>query len=412
MNRKEALEILGFSPSDNPSKYEIRKAYRKLALKYHTDKHSNASKDVQKQNEEKFKELGAAYNLLTGKGTEKVTKLTDENEDLEFYLYTALFNQDTTFLKKLFSKFKSSKDEKFGDYINEIRLEKISPLAIALMEAQDSQDFSLLNLLLENGANPNIKVYYDQTSLGFSMVFEDSGIVELLLKHGADPNMKNRDGNTPLFVASGYGYYETVEVLLKYSASLSVQDKYGKVPLHEASSRGHYEIVELLLKRGAGKESECVNNALLAVVEYHKHGYKKEKTVELPLKYGANPNEKDYHMRFIECTPYFTNNGIINCIKTLVLSYGSDDKVKKLMAEYGGVDRRYLRDQTILACSCLIATGLSILYVASPWCYVPTAVFALAACFFIKMLCMPHFSQKQKSLLLNLLKLALKKLLG
>ena len=116
MNRKEALEILGFSPSDNPSKYEIRKAYRKLALKYHTDKHSNASKDVQKQNEEKFKELGAAYNLLTGKGTEKVTKLTDENldainssEDLEFYLYTALFNQDTTFLKKLFSSPKTGR---------------------------------------------------------------------------------------------------------------------------------------------------------------------------------------------------------------------------------------------------------------------------------------------------------------
>ncbi|GFS98995.1 uncharacterized protein NPIL_515341 [Nephila pilipes] len=54
------------------------------------------------------------------------------------------------------------------------------------------------------------------------------------------------------------------------------------------------------------------------------------------------------------------------------------------MAEYGGVDRRYLDDQTILACSCLIATGLSILYVASPWCYVTAAVFALAAYFFIK----------------------------
>ncbi|MGL9779522.1 MAG: ankyrin repeat domain-containing protein [Wolbachia sp.] len=361
MNRKEALEILGFSPSDNPSEYEIRKVYRKLALEYHPDKHPDKSKDAQKQNEGKFKELGAAYSLLTGKGTEEVTKLTDENldeinssEDLMFYLYTALFNQDTTSLKKLFSKFKSSKDEKFGDYINEIRFEKFSLLAIALMKAKDLQDFRLLNLLLENGANPNIKVYYDQTSLDFFMVLADSGIVELLLKHGADPDMKNTYGNTPLFEASRRGYYETVEVLLKH---------------------------------GAGKESECVNNALLEVMKYYEYGYekeKKEKTVELLLKYGANPNEKNYHMRFIEYTPYFANNGIINCIKTLVLPYGSDDKVKKLMAEYGGVDRRYLRDQTILACSCLIATGLSILYVASPWCYVPTAVFALAACFFIK----------------------------
>ncbi|WP_375315889.1 ankyrin repeat domain-containing protein [Wolbachia endosymbiont (group A) of Colletes cunicularius] len=391
MNRKEALKILSFSPSDNPSEYEIRKAYRKLALEYHPDKHSSASEGVKKQNEEKFKELGVAYNLFTGKDTEEVTKLTDENldeinspEDLKFYLYTALLKQDIAFLKKLFSKFKSNKDGKFGDYVNEMYLESYSPLSIALSNARDLEDFRLLNLLLTNGANPDIKIFREYTSLHFIGILERSEIVELLLKHGANPDIKNKQSETPLIRASNRGYYETVEILLKYSASLSVQNKYGEVPLHKASSRGHYKIVELLLKRGAGKESECVNDALLAAVEYHEHGYEKEKTVELLLKYGANPNEKNYHMRFIECTPYFANNDIINCIKTLVLPYGSNDKVKKLMAEYGGVDRRYLRDQTILACSCLIATGLSILYVASPWCYVPTAVFALAACFFIK----------------------------
>ncbi|MFP3021054.1 MAG: ankyrin repeat domain-containing protein [Wolbachia sp.] len=391
MNRKEALEILGFSEGDNPSEREITIAYRKLAFEYHPDKHSGESKDVQKQNEEKFKELGAAYNLFTGKGTEEVTKLTDENldeinspEDLKFYLYTALFEKDIAFLEKLFSKFKSSKDGRFGDYVNEMYLGSRLPLSIALFDAIDLEDFRLLNLLLTNGANPNIKIFHEDTSLHFTGILERSEIVELLLQHGANPDIKNKRSETPLIRASICGYYETVEILLKYSASLSVQNKYGKVPLREASSRGYYKIVELLLKRGAGKESECVNNALLAAVGYHEHGYEKEKTVELLLKYGANPNEKNYHMRFIERTPYFANNGIINCIKTLVLPYGSNDKVKKLMAEYGGVDRRYLRDQTILACSCLIATGLSILYVASPWCYVPTAVFALAACFFIK----------------------------
>lgn len=361
MKRKEALEILGLNPSDNLSEWEIKRAYKELALQYHPDKHSNASEDVQKQNEEKFKELGAAYNLLTGKGIEEVTKLTDENldkinspEDLKFYFYIALHKQDIAFLTKLFSKFKSSKDGKFGDYVNEMYRESSLPLFTALSHARCHEDFRLLNLLLENGANPNIKVYHDLAWLDFFTFRESSGIVELMLKHGADPDMKNRNGNTPLFVASDNGYYETVEILLKYRASLSVQNKCGK------------------------------NNALLAAVKYHEHGYEKEKTVELLLKYGANPNEKNHHTRFIECTPYFANNGIINCIKTLVLPYGSNDKVKKLMAEYGGVDRRYLCNQTILACSCLIATGLSILYVASPWCYVPTAVFALAACFFIK----------------------------
>jgi|GEM_PF-4899667 len=416
MNREEALKILGFSEDANPSECEIRQAYRKLALQYHPDKHSDASKNVQEQNEEKFKELGAAYQSFTGKDTKEVTNLTDENldeihsiADLKFYLYEAISEGNTAFLKKLFSKFKSSKDGKFGDYINEMHYENYLPLTIALFDARDSGDFSLLNLLLTNGANPNIKVFYDKTPLYCIGILEDSRIVELLLKHGANPNVKGWSGDTPLIVASDHGYYETVKILLKYKADLNIQDKYGETPLSEASSRGHYKIVELLLKHGAGKESESVNKALLAAVQFHKHGHDKEKTVELLLKYGANPNEKNYHMRLIERAPYFANSGIINCIKTIVLPYGSNDKVKKLMAEYGGVDRCYLRDQTILTCCCLIVASATLFSMLLLGVIYRQRYLHLPHVFSLKMPYRPHFSQKQKNLLLSLLKLLLKK---
>ncbi|MGL9688691.1 MAG: DnaJ domain-containing protein [Wolbachia sp.] len=119
MKGEEALKILGFSEGANPNdEYEIRKAYRKLALKYHPDRYSGASRDVQKQNKEKFKELDAAYKFFTGEDAREVTNLINKNlddirspEDLKFYLYKALCNQDIAFLKKLFSKFKSSKVE-------------------------------------------------------------------------------------------------------------------------------------------------------------------------------------------------------------------------------------------------------------------------------------------------------------
>ncbi|AZU37192.1 hypothetical protein BBB02_00925 [Wolbachia endosymbiont of Bemisia tabaci] len=39
MNKNEALKILGFSDSANPNKRQITIEYRKLALKYHPDKH-------------------------------------------------------------------------------------------------------------------------------------------------------------------------------------------------------------------------------------------------------------------------------------------------------------------------------------------------------------------------------------
>ncbi|MGL9757967.1 MAG: ankyrin repeat domain-containing protein [Wolbachia sp.] len=401
IDRGEALKILGFQSSDAPSEQEIKIAYKKLAFQYHPDKHSEAAK---KQNEEKFNQLGIAYKCLTEKSIEGVTNLTDENlnginspGDLRFYLYRALYDQDIAFLKKLFSKFKSIKDERFGDYINEMHLGSLLPLSVALYEAKDYGDFDLLHLLLINGANPNIEVFYSITPLHHTGILENGKIVELLLKYGANPNVKDGLCETPLIKASDYGYYETVEILLKYNADFNIQDEHGNTILHKASSRGNYKIVELLLKYGAGKESKIINSALLAAVSDCEYGYKKEKTVELLLKYGADPNQKVNGSRVIEYAPYFINNGVMNWIKTLTLPYGSNDKVKGLMAEYGGVDRRYLRDQTILTCCCLIVASATFFSIASPLRYVPTAIFALAECFFIKNAVHAAFFAKEPS---------------
>lgn len=58
MAQKDYYDILGISK--NASEDEIKKAYRKLAMKYHPD-HSNGSKE----NEEKFKEISEAYAVLS-----------------------------------------------------------------------------------------------------------------------------------------------------------------------------------------------------------------------------------------------------------------------------------------------------------------------------------------------------------
>ena len=64
MSNTDYYDILGVSK--NTDEKEIKKAYRKLALKYHPDR--NKSKDA----EEKFKEISTAYAVLSNSEKRKV----------------------------------------------------------------------------------------------------------------------------------------------------------------------------------------------------------------------------------------------------------------------------------------------------------------------------------------------------
>ena len=58
MNKRDYYDVLGLQK--NASSQEIKKAYRKLAVKYHPDKNPD-NKDA----EEKFKEAAEAYSVLS-----------------------------------------------------------------------------------------------------------------------------------------------------------------------------------------------------------------------------------------------------------------------------------------------------------------------------------------------------------
>lgn len=63
--RKDYYKILGVSKTADEC--EMKKAYRKEALKHHPDRHSSADDTVKKEEEIKFKEVGEAYSVLSDK---------------------------------------------------------------------------------------------------------------------------------------------------------------------------------------------------------------------------------------------------------------------------------------------------------------------------------------------------------
>ncbi len=120
----------------------------------------------------------------------------------------------------------------------------------------------LTRMCLAEGADPNGRgLELDTPLMEACQDEEDFDIVALLIEGGADPNLQDVDGYTALMFATSASSTRTVKLLLDHGANISLK-VHGKDPRGEGEDEGYtallfacrngdVDIVKLLMERGA-----------------------------------------------------------------------------------------------------------------------------------------------------------------
>ncbi len=165
-----------------------------------------------------------------------------------------------------------------------------SPLHLAIL----NHHAQIIRQLLNQGADPNAINDDGNTPLLLASESGDRHIVRLLLDKGADPNLRDKSDNSVLHLAIGKGYEPVVAMLLNQEADPNAINDDGNTPLLLASESGYQHIVGLLLNKGA--DPNLGTDGCLPLHLATKEGYKD--IVGMLLDKGANPNLEDEDKNF------------------------------------------------------------------------------------------------------------------
>ncbi|KAJ4112117.1 hypothetical protein NW768_011696 [Fusarium equiseti] len=191
----------------------------------------------------------------------------------------------------------------------------------ALWYASKFQHQRSVEVLLENGANPNL---YDEeegrTPLSWAIEYNSEAMVsQLLLKYHADPEPTSKVTETPLVCATGRGALSITKLLLKRGANPNSRKSLcGRLALSLAADKGHYEVVESLLDHQADPNLSDSKDRLTPLCWAAMRGF--VDIAKLLLERGATTHHKSSSNR----TPliYAAENGHVGVVK-LLLEKGS-----------------------------------------------------------------------------------------
>ncbi|WP_288680954.1 ankyrin repeat domain-containing protein [uncultured Brachyspira sp.] len=109
--------------------------------------------------------------------------------------------------------------------------------------------------------------------------FSYKEIVEALIENGADINIKGHFGYTALHEACRKNNIDIVNILIKNGADLNIKSgRYGFMPLYLACENNYEEIIDILIKNGANLGLEPNHKVLRLDLPYREEEYFMERT--------------------------------------------------------------------------------------------------------------------------------------
>jgi ankyrin repeat protein len=132
-----------------------------------------------------------------------------------------------------------------------------TPLLLIVASKEGERFSKILKILLDNGADINNQDFdipdYGETALHAACEIGDIDRIKMLIERGANINIRNEFGDTPLHCAVLWGDIEVVKLLINNGADVNIKDgSYeGCTPLEWAIKENNIEIIKLLKEAGA-----------------------------------------------------------------------------------------------------------------------------------------------------------------
>ena len=200
------------------------------------------------------------------------------DSDIHKKLYDASSGGDDTLVRELLTA--GADPDKYKD----------SNGFTALIVAVNRGNDSIVSILIQHGANPNIQNKYENTALHNAALNGNNEVITTLIKAGADLNIQNDEGKTALYRAAENGNNEVITTLIEAGADLNIQRKDGNTALQNAAWNGNNEVTTTLIEAGADLNIQNKDGET-ALCKAIKNRYN-EVTTTL-IKAGADLNKQD-----------------------------------------------------------------------------------------------------------------------